>query len=134
MSIVEVYRNLNRKGLWFSFRSRETGLLLDRIDLKAGDTACLRNVTFNVSKAGRERVLREKRKNVHALIRGEPWPMPFMPIFAVRYKHLKPHRVTYDPYKSPHFIGVPESGNYEILREAEYVTFDKDGVTAWTKS
>lgn len=134
MGVVEVYRNLNRKGLWFSFRSLDTRRVIDRIDLKAGDTACLRNVIFKVSEAGRKRVLREKRKNVHALIRGEPWPMPNIEIFRHRYSHLTPVKVKYDPYKAPHFIGTtPGTKNEVVLKEAEYVTFDEDGVTAWTK-
>lgn len=124
MELYEAYRNLNRKGLWFSFKSCNTGLVVKRVDLAAGDVACLRNVTFKVSKAGRQRVLREKRKNVHATIKGEP-------VFPGEYIKGQSWRVKYDPYKNDTFIGVAANGMTIKLKTARWVTFDKDGVFAW---
>ena len=64
---VDVYWNLHKQT--FSIRSRE------REDygrvIRHADHVHSRNPTAVVSKAGRERVLREKKKNVHAVIRGE---------------------------------------------------------------
>lgn len=63
---------------------------------------------FVVSKAGRERVLREKRKNVHAFVRGTPTS-----VYAtgVRVELLKEYcesnelrRITYNPYKYETFV------------------------------
>jgi hypothetical protein len=58
---------------------------VDRIDL--------RDVRFKVSEAGRQRVLREKRKNVHAFIEGEE---------SSFYAYLD-SKVTYNPYKYEKF-------------------------------
>lgn len=63
---VEVYWNIRKKV--FSVRAlsgRSRGRVVAHMS-----SLHLRNATFVVQKAGRERVLREKRKNVHALVRG----------------------------------------------------------------
>lgn len=60
---VEVYRNLNNGRL--SIRDAKTKLVVGH-----ADRVKLTDVTFHVSQAGRERVLRERRKNVHAVVRG----------------------------------------------------------------
>ncbi len=60
---VEVYRNLHNGRL--SIRDAKTKLVVGH-----ADRVKLVDVTFHVSQAGRERVLREKRKNVHAVVRG----------------------------------------------------------------
>lgn len=63
---VFVYRNLHRKC--YSVKALE-GVFKGRV-IAHTDSIVLSNVTFKVSKAGRERVLREKRKNVHAGVVG----------------------------------------------------------------
>ena len=62
---VEVYKN-NRKNCW-SIRDNKTGRVINHTSGAMG----LRNVTLVVQPAGRERVLREHRKNVHAFVKGE---------------------------------------------------------------
>lgn len=61
------------------------------------DNISLQNVIFKVSEAGRQRVLREKRKNVHAYIEGEE--IPFVPKF-----HSYESVISYNPYKHSTFI------------------------------
>jgi hypothetical protein len=82
----------------------------------------LRDVTFTVSAAGRERVLREQRKNVHAYacgeIHGADWldSSPDVPGGAAswwgwtsgdqaytRYALSKGEKVSYNPYKAGFF-------------------------------
>ena len=60
---VEVYRNLHNGML--SIRDAKTKHVVGH-----ADRVTLADVTFHVSQAGRERVLRERRKNVHAVVRG----------------------------------------------------------------
>jgi len=55
----------------------------------------LKGATFTVSKAGRERVRRECRKNVHAFIWGQWFSDGAIPVPLVK--------VTYDPYKMEQF-------------------------------
>lgn len=63
MTVVEVYRNLHRGCL--SIRDPKT-----RRVIGYANSVTLTDVTFVVSEAGRQRVLREERKNVHAFVRG----------------------------------------------------------------
>lgn len=60
---VLVYRNLNCKGVSYSVKQG---------NLVVAHTDCLtlQNIEFRVSEKGKARVKREKRKNVHAFIKG----------------------------------------------------------------
>lgn len=82
---VEVYFNLHKHVL----SVREKGIVIAHLHRIA-----LRNVKFAVSEAGRQRVLRERRKNVHALIRGEV-TQDFSDIGCI---------ATYNPYKWNSFV------------------------------
>ena len=98
---VDIYRNLH-KDCW-SVRSRERsdyGRVVDHVHC-----AVIKNAKFVVSQAGRNRVLREKRKNVHAVVRGNlldsksghtRWA------WQVLRKMMK--RVTYHPYRKNTFF------------------------------
>lgn len=63
--LVRVYRNLNRKGVVYSIVNFHTGLVVGH-----ASKMVLNHCSFDVSQAGRERVLREQKKNVHAYITG----------------------------------------------------------------
>ena len=71
----------------------------------------IRNATFKVSESGRQRVLKQKRKNVHAFILGERFP--FIPKSFV-YRD----EVSYNPYKQGNFMLVSEN---KPLDRAKYV-------------
>ena len=86
---VEVYYNLHKKCL--SVRKR--GLVIDHVS-----SILLKNAQFVVQPAGRKRVLKEKRKNVHAFVRGER--------VAVASFDGKSERITYNPYKYKSFVSV----------------------------
>lgn len=60
---VKVYRNLNRKGVWFSVC--QGGRVVGH-----AEGLILQDVTFHVNEAGRQRVIATGRKNVHAWARG----------------------------------------------------------------
>lgn len=130
---VEIYRNLNRKGLWFSVRDKESGLVVHRINLKDGDALVLKNVKFKVSEAGRQRVLREKRKNVHALIKAE---VQSVPKYETQFVGFMPFHVQYDPYKYESFmmtVFYRKFTDKRPIHDAEFVTLDKRGVIAWVR-
>jgi len=118
---VFVYRNL-RENCW-SLRSLETGRVIAH-----AHNLNLDNVEFCVSEPGRQRVLREKRKNVHAGIKG-----------VVR-QSAQPHllaslqAVTYNPYKAPTFVtrgpksGVPvHKADGAVLRGSSVLTWTLPG-------
>lgn len=89
---VFVYYNLHKK-LW-SIRDCKTRRVIGHSNVVA-----LTEVKPKVSQAGRERVLREGRKNVHAGLEGNlanPYEFELFP-----YKGKK---VTYNPYKYTSFV------------------------------
>lgn len=100
---VDVYWNLH-KGGW-SVRNRKTGRVIQVVP-----EISLINCRFVVQPAGREKVRREKRKTVHAFVRGEYWPQFAAPSIA------QTEGVTYNPYKHNTFV----------IRDGEYPVYDCD--------
>lgn len=94
-----VYRNLH-KSCW-SVRNRSTGRVQMHLDY-----AVVRDCTFRVGNAGRERVVREGRKNVHAGVFGILDENPPQDPMSGPESWI---RVTYNPYRNTTF--VDESGN-----------------------
>lgn len=87
---VDVYRNLRTKN----FSIRKDGIVEHR-----ADSILLFKPTFMVSKKGRERVLNDKRKNVHAIVRGNYIGCDInLPFNLMSKGH-------YDPYIYETFIG-----------------------------
>jgi hypothetical protein len=118
---IEVYWNLHLRC--YSVRALE-GADKGRVIAHAGALA-LRDVTFRVGEAGRQRVLRERRKNVHAFVRGVVIPFKADP---TRYDSRRPLDVGYNPYKTGHFHVIghesqPIVGALEIFLDATH----KDG-------
>lgn len=114
---VEVYWNLHKH--LFSVRDLSTRRVIAHVT-----NLQLLDVTFRVSESGRQKVLREKRKNVHAFLRGVVSPDEL---------HLRGPRegyaeVSYNPYKAGFFYEV-ETGR--ALRGASYVHLlaESDGKT-----
>lgn len=114
MEKVYVYRNLNRKGVVYSLKSRKTGLVVDRLTNFA-----IENCEFKVSQAGRARVLANKRKNVHAGIVGTRTTKRLSKSGLVQ--------VYYNPYKTDSFINIKTG---KPVLKAKYVVFSEDGVFA----
>lgn len=112
---VDVYRNLQKGGL--SIRSRETssyGLVIDH-----RDGVVLEDVEFVVNENGRQKVLEEGVKNVHAFARG---------IIAEEMEiDSEGVEVTYNPYEYQSFVTVDEERPVEY---ADLVVLTADGVFA----
>ena len=64
----------------------------------------LLNATCKVSMAGRIRVLRQKRKNVHAWLQGKVAAINFPRTVGMSHKGLRP--VKYNPYTAGYFYYV----------------------------
>lgn len=112
---VFVYRNLHKR-CW-SIKDRSTGKVIAHRDslYLGGDNLC----SFSVSKKGRERVLREKVKNVHAGVKGI-----WIPDFFISLDSSV--RISYNPYNSSYFYDQ----NGRSVIGAEKVEFRADG-TVW---
>lgn len=107
MKQIQVYYNFHKK--LFSVQEKIDGKWKVVEHTK---NVNIRNATFKVSEAGRQRVLKEKRKNVHAKIIGERWP--FIPKSFV-YRD----EISYNPYKGANFMVIKED---KPLDWAKYVT------------
>lgn len=97
---VDVYWNVREKK--FSVRARE-GSEAGRVIFHKKHVI-IRQPRFIVSEAGRQRVLKEKQKNVHAVVRGE---LVEGEDFFETFKNLPLERlvsVTYNPYVHTTFI------------------------------
>ena len=92
---VEVYRNLH-KNCW-SIRNLKTGRVV-----RHSNEVFIEDAKFVVQPAGREKVLREKKKNVHAFVRGN-W-LPYKPHKIS--KTFLPNTYSYNPYKFNHFYNI----------------------------
>jgi len=107
---VEVYFNLH-KYTW-SVRQCSTG----RVILHT-DKVHIRDPKFVVRKSGRERVLSEGKKNVHAFVRGEITHFDdFDPEYHPDY--LDYTLVSYNPYKFDTFVDVYDTTPVRTAKRA----------------
>jgi hypothetical protein len=123
---VEIYYNLNKHVL----SVRQKGLVI-----KHTPAAEVFNAKFVVQPGGRKRVLREKRKNVHAFIRGTAGRLS-KTILTEAWRDVSTTsinnwvRVTYNPYKYNSFVEA-ESG--EPIHESPHVIISGRTVYAQKK-
>ena len=112
-SKLEVYYNLHKHCL----SVRRDGKVIEH-----RKSIVLRDVVFAVQPAGREKVIREKKKNVHAFVRGH------------RASHLslrtagRSVAVKYNPYMYESFMNTTDG---QPIYSAKYVTIRDRQVTAY---
>ena len=133
---IEVYRNLHKK----CFSVRHKGRVV--MHLQDHEQLALTNAKFVVQPAGHAKVLREKRKNVHAFVRGEfegfksslDEELYFQPFHRLDFS-----TVTYNPYKANKFQ-VKMDGDMRniawhpqvIIREGQVWLFERMGLN-WSR-
>lgn len=88
--LVEIYRNLHRDQ--FSVRDPAIRRVIQHVD-----RVTLTDAQFRVSEAGRQRVLKYRQKNVHAVVRGTMTAATTSPPDSWS-------RIYYDPYTTPTFV------------------------------
>ena len=91
---VEVYFNLHKRV--FSIRSCRTGRVIHR-----AKHVHIVNPKFVVREGGRQRVLRERKKNVHAFVRGNLTAFKDSPSYLA-------DTIGYNPYKYDSFVNVTD--------------------------
>lgn len=112
---VDVYRNLQKGG--YSIRSRETetyGIVIDH-----REDIVLQDVEFVVNESGRQKVLENSVKNVHAVTRGTIAEDMEIDSEAVE--------VTYNPYEYDSFVSAEDE---RAIASANLVVLTTDGVFA----
>ena len=113
-----VYRNLHLN----LFSVRTEGKVVSHVR-----ELILEDARFLVGKKGRERVLKEKRKNVHAGVSGfwaEEWEA------SSKLCAYTPHKIYYNPYKTDSFVMMDDMKTK--VNEAHFVKLDiKNGMFAF---
>ena len=114
---VSVYYNLHRKCL----SMRVKGVVVDH-----PHAVVLKNVKFRVQPAGRAKVLKEKRKNVHAFVCGQLVETygPTIPWGGGKKIFSTDFQVVYNPYKYKTFIkdsgeSIFETYKYTLINNKE---------------
>jgi hypothetical protein len=102
---VDVYFNLHKKCL----SVRHKGKVIHH-----SNYVKILNPKFVVSEAGRQRVLREKRKNVHAFVRGELAALENDPKDSADNLQT----ITYNPYKYTSFVAKSNEAPVHNAAEA----------------
>ena len=110
--VVQAYRNLHHPGVTYSLRDRRSQRVVDRAGV-----VILSDAVFRVQPGGRARVLREKRKNVHAYVQGT---------VSAAGPATGWRRARYNPYHLAEFVdaetGVP-------VHAARWARLDASGVS-----
>jgi hypothetical protein len=112
---VFAYRNLHH-DVW--------SIQQDGLVVAHADEALIENARFTVAEKGRQKVIREGRKNVHAGVRGT-WAHGMLMATGGWVT-----RVSYNPYRAGYFYDA-ESG--EPIHQAQRVHLDAYG-KAWAQA
>ena len=105
---VYVYFNLHRK----CFSIRQGTRVVEH-----ANRVCLKDVKYLVQPAGRKKVLKEKKKNVHAWLSG--YYVKSLPVHVISFD------VTYNPYKYETFVDTQDHEPQE-WSEYAYLECGKD--------
>lgn len=92
-SPVDVYFNLHKD--LFSIKSRKTGKVIMH-----SEKVYLGLPSFIVQPSGYRRVIKEKKKNVHAFVRSDNWTVVDTPKWVPEFEWEK---IRYNPYEGPYF-------------------------------
>ena len=107
---VRVYKNLHN-GL-FSIKDVKSGLVVGHVEI-----INLENVEFKVSQAGRNKVLKEKRKNVHAYVEGNI----INELDYIINRSVDTQAITYNPYKYDSFV---RRNDLSPIFKSDYIHMD----------
>ena len=109
--LTRVYYNLHKRRLSIQQKRRnKSGKLFWKV-IEHVNHVTLRDPVFKVSEKGRERVLKEKKKNVHAYVEGYPnvsqiWTDDDMSVFYNPYKNSTFVDCDNNPIKSSSYVLV----------------------------
>ena len=112
---VDVYFNRHKS----TFSIRHKGKVIEHTD-----TVGIKNPRFVVNESGRNRVLREKKKNVHAFVRGEYYTKEHKLNVLDGKKYWK--GIYYNPYKHNSFVYLETDQPIKESKWAFLDVLDKD--------
>lgn len=120
---VLVYRNLNLRGKKFYSIVQNGRVVAHTTQIMLGDCK------FIVRKQGQLRVRVERRKNVHALIKGRIAKRGGMGTTAADPNGL-PAKIEYNPYKNEGFICKSLAYGPILIQTASVVIINQHGISA----
>ena len=112
---VEVYYNLHKNV----FSVRHKGKVI-----AWGNRVTIENPQYVVREKGRQKVLEEGRKNVHAFVRGTLSDINNFKIGKIQQRLSEPREVTYNPYKYDSFV---DGSTYQPVKKSKWARLIKKG-------
>lgn len=116
---MQVYRNLNKKGIWYSIKQR--GLVVAH-----SSALCLRDVEFVVNNNGKQRAIDSGERNVHAFLVGK---YDTSGMGTTAKKNDLPVKVKYNPFDTKGFY-FNWCGKSKEIKKAWFVIANSEGVKA----
>ena len=110
---VEVYYNLHKNV----FSVRHKGKVI-----AWGNRVTIENPEYVVREKGRQKVLEEGRKNVHAFVRGTLSDINNFKFGKIQQRLSEPREVTYNPYKYDSFV---DGGTYQPVKKSKWARLIK---------
>jgi hypothetical protein len=124
---VRAYWNFRKKK--FSIQKKLNGRWLV---VAYSNSFMLKDATFKVSESGRQRVIKNKSKNVHAYIYGTLVESGMG--ISGDSKHNLPMKITYNPYKYNSFISTNLTIHTLKVKSAWCVKFGKEVTAAYVET
>ena len=112
---VEVYYNLHKNV----FSVRHKGKVI-----AWGNRVTIENPQYVVREKGRQKVLEEGRKNVHAFVRGTLSDINNFKFGKIQQRLSEPREVTYNPYKYDSFV---DGSTYQPVKKSKWARLIKKG-------
>ena len=110
---VEVYYNLHKNV----FSVRHKGKVI-----AWGNSVTIENPEYVVREKGRQKVLEEGRKNVHAFVRGTLSDIDIFLKGISEWAKVEPREVTYNPYKYDSFV---DGSTYQPIKKSKWARLIK---------
>lgn len=115
--LLRIYRNLHKKCFSVQTKSEKGWRVKEH-----KHSILIENASFKVIESGRQKVLREKKKNVHAFVVGQ-----MSELHIDQFKKENLINLSYNPYKMDSFY-IKETG--EPVKNAKFVFLSEKGIFA----
>lgn len=116
--MIRVYRNLHKNCYSIQEKFNNTWKVIEY-----SHEIYLENCSFKIYENGRQKVIKEKRKNVHAFICGERLNLNLKQINKNNLVHI-----SYNPYYSDSFFIKKTK---EKIKSAKFIIINKDEILAY---
>ena len=121
---VYIYRNLSGNG------KEKYSVLQNKLVVAHSDAIMIRDASFLISKSGQNRVRINKRKNVHAYVKGFMTHSGMGTCATDKRSRQMPAKIEYNPYKDETFVCKNLTTQEFAVNGAECVILNSSGVWA----